>query len=296
MSLKSRARTLQRGKWRYLSLFAGFFLIVAPFALIPDAFYYLTGSTLDASIHTICYRVPLAWLSGAAPFLVDMMAATILILIIIGLALIFGPLFCGWICPVGGVSEAISRAVPIPNKYRLQMKDTRVTAGLRYGFFIGYLLVAFAIGQKAITYQFGGVTCRYCASYLLEVGSTFLFKGTLLIEPWHAGVIVALVSWLVIGGLFMVGGRGWCLFFCPLGAISGLSHKAGASLGFYKIDYQRSNCTNCRKCQVTCPMWAIKEDRTIERTLCIGCGECRRSCISKCYTYKKGREKNGNKE
>jgi ferredoxin-type protein NapH len=220
-------------------------------------------------------------LSGAAPFLVDMMAATILILIIIGLALIFGPLFCGWICPVGGVSEAISRAVPIPNKYRLQMKDTRVTAGLRYGFFIGYLLVAFAIGQKAITYQFGGVTCRYCASYLLEVGSTFLFKGTLLIEPWHAGVIVALVSWLVIGGLFMVGG---------------LSHKAGASLGFYKIDYQRSNCTNCRKCQVTCPMWAIKEDRTIERTLCIGCGECRRSCISKCYTYKKGREKNGNKE
>lgn len=295
MSLRSRKRVLLRGKWRYMSMFAGFFLIVAPFALIPEAYYYITGSTLDATIHTICYRVPLAWLSGAGPFLVDLMAATMLILIIIGVALIFGPLFCGWICPVGGLSEAISRAVPIPDKYRLNIKDTRVTAGLRYGFFVGYVLVAYAIGTDALAYQFGGVTCRYCASYLLEAGSLWLFTGTLLIEPFHAGVIIALVSWLVIGGLFMVGGRGWCLFFCPLGAISGLAHKAGAWMGFYRVEHKDTNCRDCKRCQVKCPMWAIKEDGNIERTLCIGCGECRRNCISKSYVIKVGREKNEEK-
>src|SRR5512145_1867099 len=168
MSLKSRARTLKRGKWRYLSMLLGFFLIVAPFALIPRAYYWLTGSDLIASIHTICYRVPLAWLSGAGPFLVDLFAATVLVSIIIAVAFVFGPLFCGWLCPVGAVSEALSRASPIPNRFKLDVRDTRVTSGLRYGFFIGYLMVAIAIGESAISYQFGGITCRYCASYVLE--------------------------------------------------------------------------------------------------------------------------------
>ncbi|OPY31885.1 MAG: quinol dehydrogenase membrane component [Methanomassiliicoccales archaeon PtaU1.Bin124] len=291
MTLKSRIRTLKRGRWRYLSMFLGFFLIVAPFALIPRAYNYLTGSDLVASVHTICYRVLFAWISGPGPFLTDIWAATILVGIIMAVAFLFGPVFCGWICPVGAIGEALSRLSPIPNRFKLNLRDAKVTAGLRYGFFVGYLLVGVAIAQDAIAYQFGGITCRYCAPLLLEQGANWLFTGSLVLEPLTAGVYLVLLSWLFIGGLFMVGGRGWCLFFCPLGALSGLSHKLGARLGLYRIDHEPDNCRNCKKCQVQCTMMAIKEDGSIQRSLCIGCGECKRACVSHGYVYRRGGKK-----
>jgi ferredoxin-type protein NapH len=290
MSWKSRQRTLKRNKWRYISLTLGFFLLVAPFAFLFRAFNLLAGSQLPADIHSICYRVPLAWITGPGPLLVDLYAATILILFIIFIAFLFGPLFCGWLCPVGAVGEAVSRCTPIPDRSRLRIRETRVTSSLRYGFFVGFILLAVVIGQQAIAYQYGGVTCRYCASYLLETGSSLVFTGSIDIEqPMNAGLVLAILSWLVIGGIMMVGGRGWCLFFCPLGALSGLAHKIGSSVGLYRIDFKAEKCVKCKKCQTNCPVWAIGDDHSIERSLCIGCRECTKSCVGSAYNYKWGR-------
>jgi len=86
----------------------------------------------------------------------------------------------------------------------------------------------------------------------------------------------------------MSGGRGWCLFFCPLGAFSGLAHKLGARLGFYRIEHKPESCNGCNKCQGVCPMWAIKEDHNIERTLCVNCKECVHACDA--YKLIRGRK------
>ncbi len=290
MTWKSRQRTLKRNKWRYLSMTAGFFLLVAPFAFLFQAFNALAGSDIPADIHSICYRVPLAWITGPGPLLVDLYIATIIILFIIFVAFLFGPIFCGWMCPVGGMSEAISRSTPLPDNARLRVKEPRVTASLRYGFFVGFIVVAVAIGQQAIAYQYGGVTCRYCASYLLETGSSLVFTGSIAIEqPMNAGLILAIISWLVIGGILMVGGRGWCLFFCPLGALSGLAHKVGTKVGLYHIQFANEKCVKCKRCQTKCPVWAIGEDHKVEPALCIGCRECTKSCVGTAYSYKWGR-------
>ncbi len=109
-------------------------------------------------------------------------------------------------------------------------------------------------------------------------------------QPMNAGLILAILSWLVIGGIMMVGGRGWCLFFCPLGALSGLAHKIGSSVGLYRIDFKAEKCVKCKKCQTNCPVWAIGDDHSIERSLCIGCRECTKSCVGSAYSYKWGRE------
>jgi ferredoxin-type protein NapH len=282
---RKRLKTLKRNKWRYLSITLGFFLLVAPFALLINGINALGGTNLPADVHTLCYRVPLAWLSGPGAFLLFPMVATIFVLAIIGIALIFGPIFCGWLCPVGGLSEAVSRLVPLPDKYRLQIKDTRVTAGLRYGFFVGFIIMAFFIGEQLVAYQFGGVTCRYCATYLLESGTNALLGTGPAVDPWNAGIYLTLVAWLVIGGIAMVGGRGWCLFFCPLGAMSGLAHKCGSSIGLPAMRFNEEKCRHCKKCSAKCPMMAIRLDHEIEASLCIGCRECAHACPGKAYSY-----------
>jgi polyferredoxin len=283
--LSKGLKVLKRNKFRYLTIFLGFFLLVGPFALIPWDVYQITGSDLTPSVHTFCYRMPLFWLSNSDPFLVDVAVATYFFVAITFVALLASPLFCGWICPIGGLSEGLSRIVPLPDKYRIRLSDTRVTIGLRYGFFLGFLVLATLIGYGLVVEQYGGVTARYCPQYLLQSFSYSVFGGGVGIRVWNIGFVITLVSWLGIGGILFFGGRGWCLFMCPLGAVSGLACKAGNTAGTPGIQYDRSKCRDCKKCSTRCPMWAIREDGTVEKLLCIGCRECVTACHFKAYRY-----------
>jgi len=284
--------TLIKNRWRYLSLLVGFLLFVAPFALLTRAVYYLMGNVAQPTLHTICLRMPIDWIFGAPYRLAGSVMAAFVIVVLVT-SIFFGPIFCGWLCPVGAVSEGISRALPIPDRFRLQIRDTKVTVGLRYGFLLGFIAVAVLVGYSIASSQFSSICCRYCASSVLQNLTDALFGNPSAIEYWHSGSILSLVGWLVVGGLFMAGGRGWCLFFCPLGALSSLAHRVGARLGFYRVDFDPKRCLDCKKCsesgpQGICPVWAIKEDRTVERTLCINCKECVNLCQSGAYSFRRG--------
>lgn len=281
--LPSRApRVVRNNIERYLGLALGFFLFVGPFAVFTWFAYALTGTNGNATIHSICYRLPLDWLSGGTAAGVGPIAAVFIIGVLI-VALLFGPLFCGRLCPVGALSEFVSRIVPLPDRYRMRIKDTRITASLRYGFLAGFIIMAWVAGGQAIQCSYGVELGRYCSSSLLEYMSLGMFTGAAPINYWNTGLVLTLVTWLVLGGVMMVGGRGWCLFFCPLGALSGLSHWVGAKLGLYHISFEEDKCRHCRKCEVSCPMWAIGLDRKVEPSLCMGCRECINNCSFKAY-------------
>jgi ferredoxin len=267
---------------RYLGLALGFFLFVAPFAVFTWFAYSLTGTDGDATIHSICYRLPLDWLTGGSVASVGPIAAAFVIVIVV-IALLFGPLFCGRLCPVGAISEFVSRIVPLPTKYRMRIRDTRVTASLRYGFLAGFIIMGWAAGGQAAQCSYGVDLGRYCSSSILEYMSLGLFSGAAPVNYWNTGLLLTMFTWLVLGGIMMVGGRGWCLFFCPLGALSGISHALGSRLGLYHIKFDEDRCRHCRRCEVSCPMWAIGLDRKVEPALCIGCRECVHNCSFKAY-------------
>lgn len=282
--------TLIRNRWRYISFVVGFFLFVAPFALFTRAVYLIVGNTAQPTLHSVCFRMPIDWIFGGRFYAIFgsswFMAAFVFGVIISSIFL--GAAFCGWLCPVGAVSEAISRAAPIPKKFRLRIRDTKLTVSMRYGFLVGFIIVAALVGYKLAANQLGSVCCRYCSSAVLQNFASALFGDLSAIEYWQSGAIISLLFWLVVGGLFMSGGRGWCLFFCPLGAVSGLAHKVGARLGFYRIERKTESCNGCNKCKDICPMWAIKEDHNVERTLCVNCKECVHACDA--YKLIRGRK------
>jgi|GEM_PF-1030723 len=217
--------TLTRNKWRYISLILGFFLFVGPFALIARGIGWATGDLPAPTTHTLCFRMSVdMFIGGRFSALIGSVAATFILGVII-ITLFFGSVFCGWLCPVGSVSETTSRVVPLRERFRLRIKDPAVTKALRYGFFAGFAAVAILVGYKLASIS--GICCRHCTSSILQNMADSLTGQTVALAYWHTGSIITLFSWLLIGGVFVSGGRGWCLFFCPLSVLSNFSHTLG---------------------------------------------------------------------
>jgi ferredoxin-type protein NapH len=275
--------TIRKNRWRYLSLVLGFFLFVGPFAVIARMINTATGNMASPTLHTLCYRMPIDWLFGGRWYALLGSVAAAFILGVVILAFFMGPVFCGWLCPVGSVSEGVSRATPLPDRFRLRIRDPQITKGLRYGFFAGFIAVSVIVGYKIASIS--SVCCRYCTSSVLQNMADGLTGQMSAVAYWHSGSLVTLFSWLVIGGIFMSGGRGWCLFFCPLGVLSNLSHTAGKKLGLYRMSYNADKCLECTHCQVTCPTWAIAPDKSVDSHLCITCQECTNACPQGSYEY-----------
>jgi len=281
LSPQSR-RTLSANKWRYLSLVAGFFLFVAPLALFTRLVYALTGNTATATLHSICYRMPFDWLLGGRYLMLWGSVAAVFVLAVVVVSYFAGPVFCGWLCPVGAISEGLSRIAPLPDKLRLK-PGSSTSSGLRWGFLAGFASVSLCVGSRLFGGSLGSICCRFCSSSVLQNCAYASTGDTEAVDYWSSGSMLALGAWLGLGGLFLRGGRGWCLFFCPLGAISNLAHRLGARRGWLATRFKETSCRSCPTCSVGCPAGALRPDRSVDLSLCMNCYECTHSCAQGAY-------------
>ena len=160
------------------------------------------------------------------------------------------------------MSEGLSRVLPIPSVQVEGEDPSREgfgSASLQGSLQWQSLLDSVYSATRSRRYA-----ARYCASATLQSLVDAAFGNALAIGTSAHGRNNGLIGWLIIGGVFMVGGRGWCLFFRPL-AMSNLAHKAGSKLGMYRTETRQDQCADCKSCKDLCPMWAINEDKSIER-------------------------------
>ena len=177
--------------------------------------------------------------------------------------------FCGWLCPLGtiqealyGVFRAVGRAVPPLGRWQRRPAGPgwrRVDAVLRQG---RWVVLAFALAGAALT-------------------GTMVFRE---VDPWAALLsvvefelsfaFVVLAAMLVLS--FVVP-RPFCRYACPLGAVQGLISKASP----VAVQRDADACLGCDLCTRACPM-ALQVDRTTRVTSaqCIGCLECVAACPS----------------
>ena len=231
--------------------------------------------TSFSSIHVPCARIPLAnivtgeWLA-ASPI------SLLFCFLLAFTSLWFGPLFCGKLCPAGGFSEILGSL--LPDKYKIDWAKLVPILPLRYGFFIGFLF--------SVWLGFG-VPCTYCNYYSLEIFVNLFITGHLLNNL--ASLIATLFLANLFFGLFTKGGRGYCLFLCPVGTYNSLSHIMGRYLpGAFAMQINKVSCVGCTKCTQKCPMGAIKmqdNKAQINRKLCIICGKCAHSCPKQAICY-----------
>ena len=282
--------SLKKHPWRYAAIVAGFVLFVYPSALLIRAAFWLQGSAAMPDLHKTCFRMPFDWMfTGNFANFDGRFLAIGFLGAVLGSAIFFGPLFCGWLCPVGSSTELLSR--PVPRKLKIDLSRKINPAALRYGF-LGSFAVVSALAVFAPGLGLASICCRYCASSQLQNLVNGIFSPGSL-NYWHSGAIMVLGGWLLIGGVLWQGGRGWCLYGCPLGAVSNVFHTIGSRLPFaYKVKHSSTGCTECGKCDQVCPSWSItrkESEVNINRSTCTACLECVKTCDQGCYSYQTGK-------
>jgi len=263
--------------WRVGGFFVGLALFYAPFALLARGVGFLmptspAGQTVS-DVHSACLRMPIGWIMQ--PWMWPSIGANALsflpLLILPGVALAFGPLFCGWMCPAGGLTENLSRAVP--DRMKFDFKGRVDIVPLRYGFFAGFLIVPFVASS---------VCCAFCNFTPMQNFFSALFGNFAGIATISTMGFVAMALWIIPLGLFTVGGRGWCLFLCPTGAVQGLAARVGFRWPFTaRMRNDAEACTSCGTCESTCSMRAAtvaESGATVNPYLCISCRDCEKAC------------------
>lgn len=278
----------------------GLLLYFGPFAVLIPAAYALAGKNAAGGGCDTHFRVEIASLLKADGWIKLIQrdpAATAMVgflLALLAVAFLLGPLFCGRVCAAGALPSYLSRL--IPERWQFDFRGKVNATAIRYGFLTGFLVLPL-IGQ---TYkQFGSLACTFCNYRLMDYMVVGVTGG--FIPALSSTYVLVLLFWLVIGGLFTKGGRGWCAFFCPAGAMQNLVHSLGSRLGWtWKVRYDPAKCTSCHTCVKACTMRAVSpaepgqwraakgDGVLVDRHACIACNDCVAACPHGALSYDAG--------
>jgi polyferredoxin len=204
-------------------------------------------------------------------------AGLTILLAALAIGLLFRKGFCGWICPVGFVSNLAERA---GRRMRILR---RLPARLAWPFHaVKYLLLAFfcyIIFWKMSLPQIEAFQrSPYNQAAEAKMLFFFLAPSTLV-----AAILLGLVAISFVVPNF------WCRFLCPYGALLGLLALAGPM----KIHRDAATCINCQRCERHCPggIRIAKKTRVLANE-CVGCLECVGACpVPDCLTLRAGQRR-----
>lgn len=176
-------------------------------------------------------------------------------------SLLYGRVFCGYICPLGTIQEAIFsfRTMKYKKMHKLPYFYERRFNKLKYA----VLLVTMALAIFGIAYVF----IRFCPFYALSQLPSLAIPGLLVFAA-------------IIGiGLFYE--RFWCRFLCPYAGLLNLFQALGVLAGIRRRMIRRNleRCIDCGVCDINCPMnLYITEHEFVQDVDCIHCNECAKCC------------------
>jgi len=270
MDFIQKAKKIPRWqKARYLIIIGSCGLFFAPFLIIPRLFHS------SDFCGTLCIRRFYLYYPGMAledistQFAVSA-AGVILLSLILLTTFLFGRLWCGYLCPVGGFPELISRMLNdrIKIEYRALPQIT-----IRYGYFGFYILAMPMLGISA---------CTICNFLTIPRLFEALGGGERGIGFLCSSIGLANLALVALLGFFASKGRAYCAFLCPIGAIDGIVNRLGAGFNFTRrIRVRRETCTGCAQCAVACMCGAIqmKDDiAVVDQLACMSCHECADVC------------------
>jgi polyferredoxin len=214
----------------------------------------------SASLHALC---PLGGVVSIYQFVTSAtfvkkvhQAAFILMGIGFLLAILFGPVFCGWVCPIGSLQEWIGKLGKRLFKKRFNgFLPASVDRWLRY---LRYVVLAWVMYMTAAT-----------GMLVFEAYDPYFTLFNLWSSEIAVSGIAILAATLVLS-LFVE--RPFCKYGCPYGAVQGVFNL----FRIFSITRNKPTCIDCKACDKACPM-NIKVsaiDGRVRNHQCITCMEC----------------------
>ncbi len=225
----------------------GSFDSFCPFGGIESLYHYLTtGRTLEG-IGLLTFAILIA---------------------VLGVSLVAGRAFCGWMCPLGGAQEFLTglarrvsggsgrkiRGKPSKARFpaRLPQKADKWLRYLKYTV-LAAVLIASVRAVRLPLYD------------LCAARAVFSFKlDTLLL--WGVLITFIVTSMLI--------DRFSCKYLCPLGALLAIFNKIAP----LRIAVDNHQCVACGRCETDCPMDIPETWENTRSAECIRCMECVETC------------------
>jgi polyferredoxin len=190
-------------------------------------------------------------------------AGMFLLLAFVGVSLLLRKSFCGWLCPVGTVSELLWKLgrSTFRRNWRLPQWADIPLRTLKY-ILLGLFL--YAVGTMSAMAIRAFLEGPYGVISDVKMMNFFRFMSLTT-----AIVLAVLVLLSVVLRNF------WCRYLCPYGALMGLL----AGISPVKIRRDAAVCIDCAKCAQACPS-LLPVDRLIQvrSPECTGCYECVTEC------------------
>ena len=208
--------------------------------------------------------------------------------LLLGFCLLMGPVFCGWVCPLGlllDLNHALRERVRrLFGERRRPPVSGRIPSSIRFG--VLGLVLAISLTTRMPAFQ--------SLSPINIIGWSAL-EITQAARRIDAVSIASVASsyWTVLGPAALlllaivltefVSPRIWCRGFCPLGACYALVGRFAPLR--VRIDPGEAGKTRCEHCERHCPMGIrVMEDYefagkdSIDHPDCTRCGACVDSC------------------
>jgi len=201
---------------------------------------------------------PLIFLTNPEANLPVIAAITALLI----LAIVLGRVFCGWICPLGSLIEALDFIIsPLRERNPVALRS----------------------------YPKRRLLVRYPVSLLL-LGAVLVtvFTRVPVLQFLHPNIWIIRIASLTTVGLVFLGllllfslfaRRLWCTYLCPLGALYGLL----ARIPLFRL--RISACSSCGRCD-RCPTEAANyEEREILAHQCLVCFDYESKCPTEGFRF-----------
>jgi ferredoxin len=205
--------------------------------------------------------------------------------IVLLLTLLFGRVYCSFLCPLGTLQDGITWLARKVNRKSIQKQSPRYDT-LRFG-----LLAVSAIGLVAGSTLFvnlldpfsnaGRILTHLVRPFVVGannlLASTSQWLGLYWMNPvepvppaWPA-VVFALGFLGVVSWFAWTRGRLYCNTVCPVGALLGLASR----IAVWKIVIDEGDCKSCGLCERVCKGGCIdRKAKIVDFDRCVGCFDC----------------------
>ncbi|WP_091688915.1 4Fe-4S binding protein [Methanococcoides vulcani] len=173
------------------------------------------------------------------------------VLLSVPVALLFGPVYCGWMCPRGMFQNIIgSMGKRVLGKRYNKLVPKRIHKPLLY---FRYVVLLFLLTVMVL--------------HELQVIDDIIMESVVT-----DGLIVVMVVSILLS--FFVD-RAACRYFCKEGAAASLTNLVKIRM----IRRDPSICNSCGICDRVCPMWIdVSKKDVVRDTVCISCMKCVQKC------------------
>lgn len=274
-------KSVKFASWRTLSI--SFFILLA---LVGLAFHTGTGTLSAFGYSTISAICPLGSIETLIASKTFIPAVFISLAVFLVISILFGRIFCAWMCPVPLFRKwfpKAEKAQTIPTKETEEAPTKEGLVAFAKKIDTSYFVLGGALGS---TFLFGfPVFCLIC-----PVGLTFavivgVWRLIQFNEPtWSLMVFPAVLA------LELIFFRFTCRKFCPLGALISLMSRANL---FFKPTIDTTSClkaskgSDCSICKDACHEEIDLHEPLTPQTLsrCTKCKDCSDACPMQAISF-----------